>query len=255
MKKTTFIVSILAAFLTVGCSEHRETAAPITQVLAADSTDPGTIYGLACDGCNDTLLIVLTSLEQDPDTFDVLDATRQQRVYGYPRIGDKVAVIPDTTGSKTADMVVVLTDLQATWCYEVLPSLRKRVSIEQAIASTGQSPTIADSIKRLLATPCEYSYRVKGDNTVTPRSGQPMTLAGDEESPIEYPAMKHYREWRLNRGKVLLTEMTYDSLGNRTPGACDTAEIVLLQRDTLVLRINDTVQGFYRKQETSETAE
>ena len=46
-----------------------------------------------------------------------------------------------------------------------------------------------------------------------------------------------------------MSEGARDSLGNITVTNTDTAQLVLLHRDTLVLRFNEGEQGYYRKVE------
>ena len=50
------------------------------------------LYGLACDGCTDSVLVFLPYSGGDPDTFDIINAFQQHHVYGRPRIGDELAV-------------------------------------------------------------------------------------------------------------------------------------------------------------------
>ena len=77
-----------------GKQETATTADGIDSTLTAVVGD-STIYGLACDGCTDTILVFmeLSRIDADPDTFNVLEATRSHRVYGHLNVGDNVAVV------------------------------------------------------------------------------------------------------------------------------------------------------------------
>ena len=92
MKQTLFAL-LSATMLTVACStqtepsEQNKTATGLALTLPGDST----MYGLACEGSNDTILMVLRNLEQDPDTFDILNAMQFRRVMGRPSTGDLIA--------------------------------------------------------------------------------------------------------------------------------------------------------------------
>ena len=50
----------------------------------------------------------------------------------------------------------------------------------------------------------------------------------------------------------MLVEIMLDSLGNMKPINTDTAEIVLLTPDTLVLRFSEGERSYYHKTETAE---
>ena len=66
-------------------------------------------------------------------------------------------------------------------------------------------------------------------------------------SPVDYPALKRYTQWHLYNGRLVLVP---DSARSEAP---DTATIVLLRRDSLVLRFNDHEQAYYRnKQKTTK---
>ena len=57
--------------------------------------------------------------------------------------------------------------------------------------------------------------------------------------------------YKLN-GKLLMTVIEPDTLGQLQQVAIDTAEFVMMDRDTLVLRFNDGLRNYYRKKETSQ---
>ena len=60
---------------------------------------------------------------------------------------------------------------------------------------------------------------------------------------------KNKRQWYIHNGRLFLVETSIDSLGNIKPIATDTAELVELNPDTLVLRMSDGLHGYYRKAE------
>ena len=51
------------------------------------------MHGLACDGCTDSVLVVLPSDDSDPVTFSIIEAMRYRKVFGKPKIGDMMAVV------------------------------------------------------------------------------------------------------------------------------------------------------------------
>ena len=99
-----------------------------------------------------------------------------------------------------------------------------------------------------LMQPREYGVEIKSEHIARP-IGITRTMTSDEESPVVFPPLKRYREWRIFNGRLILNETTRDTLGTVTVTNSDTATFVLLRRDTLVLRFNDGEQGFYRRNE------
>lgn len=252
MRKSIPMILMLLALTTFGCQQAKQgesaedtaTADSLNGVLDGDST----IYGLACDGCTDTILVFLplNNIESDPDTFNILNASRKHRVLGRPTVGERVAVVRNPNDSTVADYVIVMDDLYGSWCYQVFPTLRQRV--ETAGMSQKQLlKAIPDSIKEALKVSREYGMQLSGNHEARPIGAYRPNEKIDEEDPIEYPSVKRYREWRLYNGKLLLTEKGIDSTGNQRIVSIDTAEFLLMGKDTLVLSINKELRSFYRK--------
>ncbi len=210
------------------------------QPLPGDST----VYGLACDGCNDTLLILICNIDEQPDTFSVLEATRAHRVLGRPQTGDLLAVVTDSLQNSTARMVVNMNQLKGRWCYEVTPQLRKRADFTEE-SRLHFLKNIPDSLRKELFKPREYGFELNGDFTA-----MPVGRYRDEgnESPMEYPTQKRYHEWHLLNGRLLLSVSRPDENGNQMITDTDTATFVTLRRDSLVLLFSDNKQQtYYRK--------
>ena len=93
--KQVFFSIILAAVLMTACSSMSKPSAQEITAYNEEKPLPGdsTVYGLACEGCTDSLLVFLPFSGGDPDTIDILNARVQRRVFGRPDIGDMVAVI------------------------------------------------------------------------------------------------------------------------------------------------------------------
>ena len=242
----------LAVILFTACHEAKPKAVDLTpkpQVAANDTT----IYGLVCDGSNDTILIFLHDPYNgaNPDTVNILEASKLRRVFGTLRIGDKLALLLDTADATKASLVIITEDLLGQWCYKVKPTLRRKAGME-GYSTSHAVAQLPDSIRQLLEEEREYGFTLKIDSLVMPIGQRARAQTTDEESPIEYPAPKRYRQWYIQNGRLLLAEMSPDSLGNLIPTATDTAEIVVLTPDSLVLRFPDGEQGYYRKAETEE---
>lgn len=249
MRHTSFL-SFMVALLTISCSGNSEatnetetTSDSLSLILEGDST----VYGLACDGCTDTILVFLplNDVAADPDTFNILNATRNRHVFGRPEIGDNIAVVRNSKDSTVADYVINIKVLRNTWCYNIMPSLHMRADMEGRTEKQ-KIENLPDSIKEMLNTPREYSMQIKEDNVVRLRPINRESFKDHEA--VDYPKVKRYGQWHIYNGKLLLTEVAMDTLGNMRVANTDTCELVLLEKDSLVLK-------FFTKDESNGTKE
>ena len=251
MRRQTLFILAIAAALLAACGKAKPV--PATDEETTTDMQPGwpgdsTLYGLACDGCTDTLLVILTDTGNDPDTFNILNASRQQRVFGRPMIGDMLAILLNKDDHKTADIVIDLEELKGDWCYMVKPELRQRAGMTGKV----KEEVLPDTLLEELMQPREYGVSIKSGYTAQPIGRSYRAMTSDEESPVVYPPLKRYREWHIQNGRLVLTETRLDSLGNTHAMSSDTADFVLMRRDTLVLRFGSTEQGYYRKAEEKQ---
>ena len=254
-KSVFFLVAAMMTALAVSCSgsatdKSEKANDSVVTTLPGDST----IYGLACDGCTDTILVLLQDVTQDPDTFDILDASRNQLVFGHPRIGDQMAVVlapSDSTQKPVARMVVDIDKILGAWCYMVTPTLRKRADVDKKMEQEFLKEIPDTTLQRLLQ-PREYGFLLKNEHQAQPIGIVRQGNTTDDRSPVEYPEMKRYREWFLYNGRLILNETRRDSLGEQQLLSSDTADFVLLRRDSLVLRFSDGEHGYYRKSEETD---
>jgi hypothetical protein len=214
------------------------------------------IYGLACDGCSDTVLVLLPDSGGDPVNYDIIDAMRNRQVFGRPSIGDKMAVMVDSLDPHKLVLVVDLEKVKGTWYYMELPQLRHRLLTRD---STAPRPVISkeeserrDSVIKTWMVPREYVYTLKRDFTVVTSGGPPRNSSLDDKSRVVYPSIKRYAEWHLHNGKIIFSYGGLPVSGNRDTLALvnDTAEFVMLRRDTMALRFNGEVRGFKLKPDT-----
>lgn len=246
MKYRLFLILLTA--LMVACADNK-TANDVASTDSQQVLNDSTIYGLACDGCNDTILVFLT-LDydgSDPDTLRILEATRSHQVFGQIRIGDRLAIVPNAQDSTVADMVIVIEDLMGQWGRQVLPTLRERAGME-GLSRLQKENSLPDSIRELLTIPQEYTFVLKPDNMCFARGSQ-RAHTTDEVLPVDYPVQKRYREWHILNGQFLFTEAGTDSLGNAVVLSTDTARLLLLTPDSLVLQFPDGPQYYYKKVE------
>lgn len=249
MKKS--ILMILTALCVFACGEKRDTAKG--EVAATPQNMPGdsTRYGLACDGCTDSILILLPFSGADPDTFDVINAFHQHQIYGRPQVGDDIAVILNPEDKQEALMVINLEEIKGEWCYQVMPTFRNLENMPQRMQRR-MLERIPDSVKEQLLVPREYGIRLKRGN-VAQSIGAGRNRNADQMSPVEYPAIRRYAEWRLYNGQLLLGTDTFSFAGNeKKVREYDTATIQMLRHDTLVLKFKDHEQGYYRKKDNNQ---
>lgn len=247
MKQTIFGLFLTAVLITAchsGSSPADEQQAAYNEaiVLPGDST----VYGLACEGCTDSILVYLPFSGGDPDTLDILNARVQRRVFGRPDIGDEVAIVLSADDKKKADLVINIDRLKGNWCYMVKPRLRPRADISPD-SVVQLPPNFPDSLRQKWFSPREYGIELRRDNAA--RTSGMRRGAERQQAPVEYPELKRYREWHIYNGHLLLSETRRDTLGRSQVISTDTADIVMLRRDSLVLSIAGKEQGYYRKQE------
>ena len=253
-----FLFPILLTVLTMVACGGQQTETTVTaEAIIDDSVEnsDSAIYGLVCDGTNDTLLVVLTDISADPDTFDILDVSRRHNVYGRLLIGDRVAVVLDENGEwetesrdRRVERVIDVDQLKAMWAYRVTPTLRQRADVSKKMEKEFLE-RVPDSVLQRLLQPREYGFELKNDGAARPIGMVHRGNTSDQQSPVVYPELKRYREWALSNGRLVLSETRMDSLGQRQVINSDTADLVLLMRDSLVLRFADGEQSYYRKTE------
>ena len=252
MKKA--ILFIFATVLLMGaCGNNQQ---PTVTDVADDAISlkknlPGdsALYGLACDGCTDSVLVFLPYSGGDPDTFDIINAFQQHRIYGRPRIGDELAVIVNPEDHDEALSVVNMEMLKGEWCYKVLPQLRTPESMHKRMQRR-MIERMPDSLRQLMITPREYSLRLKRDFTASARGGMRRRTTTDDMSPVEYPSIKRYTDWHFFNGQLILKADTVAGFSQEGDvPEIDTVQIRLLTADSLILEFRDHVQEYYRKVE------
>ena len=209
-------------------------------MISAEKQLPGdsTLYGLACEGSTDSILVLLPYSGNDPDTFDIIEARKAGQVFGRARTGDQLAVIVNGNDSTVADMVINLNRLKGHWAYQVRPRLREVPGMNPAM--------MPDSIRQRIMQPREYGFKLKHE-----WAAAPIGISRKEKEqtgPVEYPVLMWYNEWHIFNGHLILTQnMEAISVKDDTRKTQhDTTDIVLLRRDSLVLRFKDHTQEYYR---------
>lgn len=249
LARVTALAMTLLLLATAACnqtSQHNTIVTPATE-----NNGDSTIYGLACEGSNDTIVIFLREpyTGGNPDTLGVLSAMQRQQVFGNIHTGDRLAILQSAEDTTQAEIVIVTEQLLGTWCYLQKPSLRMRADMG-GLTEQQVMEALPDSVRQMLDTALEYGFTLKIDSMALPVWNRQMTR--QEDSPVEYPPLKLYRQWCINNGRLLLTESMTDSAGVLQFIGQDTAQLVKLMADSLVLRIDEEQRSYYRKSETTE---
>ena len=243
MKKLIFF-AFVCVLLTVACNTSQpETPSDVaSDAISLQKNLPGdsALYGLACDGCTDSVLVFLPYSGGDPDTIDIINARQQHRVWGRLHIGDALSVMINPENPGEALSIINLSVLEGQWCYMVEPTLR---------TIDGKTPPLPDSIKKKILVPEEYSIKLKADNTAsTIGNMRQLGKHGMGQSLAVYPDIHRYTEWYSFNGHLILHADTISGFTkDGDEPVTDTAEIVMLMRDSLILRIGNNEQSYYRK--------
>lgn len=238
-------------------SDTAETSIGTSTSIEGDST----LYGLACEGCSDSVVVLLPGDGSDPVTYDIIDAMKAGRVAGRLETGCWICLMLDPEDSTKVRSVINLDELKGTWVQMVRPTLRQRVV---DVDADEQSRARRDSVINELLQPMEIGFAIKRHYTAEPVG---MRRQDADNGPVVYPTPKIYTSWHVFNGRVVLIEgrapvITVDSLVVSTDTTAvaettlsnDTVEVLLLTRDSLSLRFNDgTVSGYRRK--TSDSSE
>lgn len=250
-KKILTLCGTLLLLFACGNKKEAETTddaeKPTANYLQRQRGD-STLYGLACDGTTDSILVLLPYTGADPDTFDIINASQQKKIYGKPFIGDELAVTLNPEDKMEVLQIVNLDDLKGQWAFMVKPKLRDYEKMSRRLRRRMMAE-MPDSVKEAMLVPREYVIQLKRGNSASTK-GMKRVQTTDEMSPVEYPEIKHYSEWHIFNGRLILASGTNDiPMGDKKKQKIerDTASIVQLTKDTLVLRFDDGDWGFYRK--------
>lgn len=221
------------------------------QLLEGDST----IYGLACEGCSDSVVILLPGDGSDPVTYNIIDAHRHNRVMGRLKVGDWIGLMRNPTDSTVADFVLNLDELKGTWCYVVMPKWRDATNMTpQAQAILEES--MPDSVKKEFFVPREYGFSLKRQWTAQ-SVGYVRKSPLEDQSPVVYPRLLYFTEWHILNCRLVMTSREYqkkdDSEEMELAGyRNDTCDVVFLSGDSLVLSSDGESRGYYRRNNVAD---
>ena len=244
--------SSLAALVSCNTKEMKDAEKPAYTVrLQGDSA----VYGLACDGCNDTIVVVLPEDNSDPVTYNIMEAKRRKRVLGKVQIGDRLCIVLNKKNKKKADVVVDSDKLAGIWCYIVMPKMRDAGQMS-AKAQARMMNNMSDSLKETYLIPREYGFYLKRDWIASSVGYVDDNNALAQESPVEYPPLGFFTAWHLWNGMLVITSGTPSSKNNGQIDVKslqnDTCSIDYLYGDSLVLSSDGVSRSYYRKENIND---
>lgn len=247
MKRLPYLVLLAVCLLLAACGSRKgneKEAIDLSKKLPGDQM----IYGLACDGCTDSVLVFLPNDGGDPVTYNIVQAMRKHQVFGHPEVGDWVGIMLNPKDSTEAIFVVDLDQLKGTWTYQVLPTIRSTATQKEHEIEAN----LTDSMRALLFVPREYGFTLKRHRAASSVGNVYKGNSLTTEDLVEYPPVPHYTGWVTWNGKIILTRDTADlKTRQRLPEhkiQHDTLEFVYMKDDSLVLRSAGKVISFHRQE-------
>lgn len=241
------ILGSLATIVSCNTKEVKEAEKPAYTIrLQGDNA----VYGLACDGCNDTVIVVLPEDNSDPITYNIMEAKRRKRIMGKIQIGDRLCIVLNKKDKKKADVVVDIDKLAGIWCYIVMPKMRDAEQMS-AKAQARMMENMSDSIKETYLIPREYGFYLKRDWVASSVGYVDDNNALAQESPVEYPPLGYFTAWHLWNGMLVITSGTPSTKNNEQINVKslrnDTCSIDYLNGDSLVLSSDGISRSYYKK--------
>ena len=214
-----------------------------------------TIHGLACEGCTDSVVVLLPSDGSDPVAYDIIDAKRNGKVLGKIKTGDWIGIVFNKADKRVADLVLDLDQLKGIWCYIVMPKMRDYDKMSPRLQAR-MMRYMPDSLKQTFLIPREYGFWLKrhGEAQSVGYVQETSTLAG--ESPVVYPPLGYFTAWHIWNGQLVITSGTpsWDNNGTvtLTKPVNDTCSVDYLDEDSLVLSSDGITRSYYRKNDVND---
>lgn len=253
--KLTLLVVFIAAISFVSCSNKPEMRKPNGSTETIKIKNDHTVYGLACEGCTDSVVVLLPTDGSDPVQYDCLEAHRSGKILGKLKIGDWIAVVPSAKNKKVADIVIDLDDLKGIWCYIVMPKLKNYENMSASMQKR-MMQEMPDSLKELYMIPREYGFWMKRQWVCQSVGYVAQKNSLEDESPVVYPPLGYFTGWGIWNGKLIISsgtpKMLKDNTIEVTNVGYDTCNIDYLNDDSLVLSSDGVSRSYYRKNSVDE---
>ena len=255
MRKTILCAIICVTAFIMGCGNKGESQTNNKQAKAQRLEGDSTIYGLACEGCNDSVVVLLPEDGSDPVTYNIIKAKRKGKVLGKLQIGDRIGVVANKDNRRVADIVVDIDRLEGIWCYIVMPKLRDHERMSKELQARTME-NMSDSLKETFLIPREYGFYLKREWEAQSVGYVAEVNSLADESPVVYPALGYFTNWHIWNGKFIMVSGTpkigKDGQYDVTNLKNDTCSIDYLDADSLVLSDADGSRSYYRKNDLND---
>ena len=114
----------------------------------------------------------------------------ENKVFGFPTVGDKYALVVSPEDKKKVVLAINLHELMGTWVYNQLPHLREDIDLDLLNQVSREEKARFDSIVDSLMIPREYGFTLKVDQQLVPTGMGRATKIMGKESPVVYPPVK-----------------------------------------------------------------
>lgn len=250
---------LVTLFIGASCGDKKDNKKDPTKAHGRDTTllaGDETIYGLACEGCTDSAVVLLPEDGSDPITYNTLRANKRHRILGKLKVGDWIGVVLNKKDSTVADMVVDLDELMGIWCYIVMPRPKGYENMSDA-EQRAIIESLPDSVKTTYIIPREYGFWMKRQWVCQSVGYVRDKSSLEDESPVVYQPLGYFTAWHLWNGKLVITSGKPDwSKGANKIEVSnlqyDTCDIDYLMNDSLVLSDRDGSRSYYRKNDINE---
>ncbi len=258
--KLSAIAALLALLALAACNgKNAKQPRSATNQLPERLKGDRTVYGLACEGCSDSVIVLLPEDGSDPIRYNCVLAKRNQKVQGKMKIGDWICVVPNAGDNRIADLAVDLDDLKGIWCYVVMPKLKDAETMSRSAQARAMA-AMPDSIKETYMIPREYGFYLKRQWECQSVGYVGTQNSFEDESPVVYPPLSFFMGWRIWNGKLItisgLPVISKDENGQSTINIRnerrDTCDIDYLMGDSLVLSSDGISRSYYRKNSLDE---
>ena len=203
------LVALTMAFAGCGGGKNGKDNDKVKVVNDVRLPGDSTFYGLACDGCTDSVLVVLPTDDSDPVSFNIIGAMRDRKVFGRPKIGDMMAVVVNKSDRRKADMVIDVEELKGTWVYLSMPKMRKHAPMGGKPVAMPKPDPERDSMMKAMMVPIEQGFKIKKNYLMDPvqadgpqRRQSAGIPTGEILQGMEHPQRQarihrgHHRDWQ-----------------------------------------------------------
>lgn len=260
-QKNIFYLAVFIVSIIISCKDNKPENSVNDDLFNIDATNlivgDSMVYGLACEGTNDSVIIVYPFDGGDPKTYFIIDATKNGKVIGKPQIGDWVGLVLDKEDSTTANMALNLDLMKGTWTYSVMPTFKDFKHLSKRIQKRMEAQKLEnmpDSVKETYMVPREYGFTLKRNHVAQGVGRIRTNSALENDSPVEYPPVKNYRQWFMWNGRLILVSTdvsSFKTTQNKSPKCTfDTLEVKYLDNDSMIVSKNGIRYGFHRKNST-----